>query len=205
MADTSYSRSNNTETPGVERAGALLVQKMFELEEAYRELEKKDLELGKYRKMSKEQNAGDMVKLDDKDKEIAKLQYMVSKSEERLKGYRGEIEIAKRDRRNEIEAKKELQKKISELETENKSLRTKFGSLRVKLGVANANYNVGRYDTDQLRKNYQDAQIQIARLEERLAAANQELKRLRDPEQAEGNPEQQKKISTSKGDRKSVV
>lgn len=189
MADTSYSRSNNTETPGVERAGALLVQKMFELEEAYRELEKKDIELGKYRKMSKEQNAGDMVKLDDKDKEIAKLQYMVSKSEERLKGYKGEIEIAKRDRRNEIEAKKELQKKISELETENKSLRTKFGSLRVKLGVANANYNVGRYDTDQLRKNYQDAQIQIARLEERLAAANQELKRLRDPEQAEGNPE----------------
>ena len=44
----------------------------------FRELEKKDIELGKYRKMSKEQNAGDMVKLDDKDKEIAKLQYMVS-------------------------------------------------------------------------------------------------------------------------------
>ena len=69
----------------------------------------------------------------------------------------------KRDRKNEQEGKKEFQRRINALETENKSLRAKVGSLRVKLGVANANYNVGRYDTDQLRKNYQEAQINMAR------------------------------------------
>ena len=87
----------------------------------------------------------------------------MSKLEERYKTAKGETEIAKRDRRNEQEGRKEQGKRISELETENKSLRAKVGALRVKLGVANANYNVGRYDADQLRKTQQDSQIQAAR------------------------------------------
>ena len=87
----------------------------------------------------------------------------MSKLEEKLKASKGEAEIVKRDKKNEQEGKKEFQRRITALETENKSLRAKVGSLRVKLGVANANYNVGRYDTDQLRKNYQEAQINMAR------------------------------------------
>ena len=43
----------------------------------YRELERKNIELGQYKRMSQEQSKDGMGKLDDKDKEIAKLQYMV--------------------------------------------------------------------------------------------------------------------------------
>lgn len=49
------------------------------------------------------------------------------------------------------------------LEKENKDLKAKLGSVRVKLGVANANYNVGKHETDDLRKSHQENQIQIAR------------------------------------------
>ena len=42
-----------------------------------RELEKKEIELGQYKRMSLDQNK-EMGKVDDKDKEITKLQYMVS-------------------------------------------------------------------------------------------------------------------------------
>ena len=43
----------------------------------YRELERKNIELGQYKRMSQEQSKDGIGKLDDKDKEIAKLQYMV--------------------------------------------------------------------------------------------------------------------------------
>ena len=43
----------------------------------YRELERKNIELGQYKRLSQEQSKDGMGKLDDKDKEIAKLQYMV--------------------------------------------------------------------------------------------------------------------------------
>ena len=43
----------------------------------FREIERKDEELGYYKKMSNEQYTKEMGKLDDRDKEIAKLQYTV--------------------------------------------------------------------------------------------------------------------------------
>ncbi|WAR30461.1 hypothetical protein MAR_033003 [Mya arenaria] len=66
----------------------------------------------------------------------------------------------------------------SALEKENRELRNTVSQMRVKLGVASANYNVGKHETENLRKSQQENQILIARLEERLNAANQEKKKI---------------------------
>ena len=55
------------------------------------------------------------------------------------------------------------------LEKENKELKTKMSGLRVKVGVATANYNVGKHETDDLRKSHQENQIHIARWENSLS------------------------------------
>ena len=38
-----------------------------------------------------------------------------------------------------------------------------MGAMRIKMGVAQANYNVGKQETDELKTKHQDNQIQIAR------------------------------------------
>lgn len=179
-----------------DRKGSMLVQKMFELETAYRQISEKDREIIKYRQTTDSANRDD-----EREREILKLNYMVQKLEERMKVAKVETENAKRELKNEQEGRKVVDKKLKALEKDNKDLRNKMSSLRVKLGVSNANYNVGKHETEQLRKNHQDDQIQIARLEERLAAANQEKERLRNPQNPDGSHEVQKKIDT---DRKEV-
>jgi septal ring factor EnvC (AmiA/AmiB activator) len=87
----------------------------------------------------------------------------VNKLEEKLKIARTDAENAKRELKNELEGRRIVDRKLKTLEKDNKELRNKLSSLRVKLGVANANYNVGRHETEELRKNHQENQIQIAR------------------------------------------
>lgn len=92
-----------------------------------------------------------------------KILFQVSKLEERLQVAKVETENAKRELKNEQDGRKVVDKKMKSLEKDNKDLRQKMSALRVKLGVANANYNVGKHETDELRKNHQENQIQIAR------------------------------------------
>ena len=87
----------------------------------------------------------------------------VNKLEEKLKISKTDSENARRELKNELEGRKIVDRKLKALEKDNKELRKKLGDLRIRLGVANANYNVGKHETEELRKNHQENQIQIAR------------------------------------------
>ncbi|XP_045190881.2 myosin-10-like [Mercenaria mercenaria] len=172
-------------TPG--RKGNMLVQKMIELESAYRQ--------SKVR-MPNDGRLVEHERVDEREREIIRLKYMVQKLEERINVSKVEAENAKRELRNEQDGRKIVEKKLKAVEKESKELKNKMSALRVKLGVANANYNVGKHETEELRKNHQENQIQIARLEERLAAANVDRERLKHPQNPDGSEEVQKKLDT---------
>ncbi|XP_052790412.1 cingulin-like [Mya arenaria] len=180
-----------------DKTSRALVQKMFQLEAAYREISDKDKELMKYR-LNGDSRDGRESAPDPRDKEITKLKYQVSRLEERLNVCKTEEENAKRGLKHAQDGRVVVDKKVKSLEKENRELRNTVSQMRVKLGVASANYNVGKHETENLRKSQQENQILIARLEERLNAANQELERLRNPANPEGFEERKKKINTEK-------
>ena len=91
------------------------------------------------------------------------LQKQLSRLDQKLKTAKLEADNAKRDLKNEIEGRKLVEKKMTATEKENKDLRGQVGSLRVRMGVVNANINVGKHETDELKKNNQENQVTIAR------------------------------------------
>ena len=104
------------------------------------------------------------------------------------KGYQDEmmeLEELKQTLKSETENLKMLTSVLQASEEERNELNAKLATLRVKLGVANANYNVSKTESDQLRKQNQEAQIQKARLEERISTCTADLEKLKDP----GNPD----------------
>ena len=104
------------------------------------------------------------------------------------KGYKDEmmeLEELKQTLRSENEHLKMLTAVLNASEEERNDLNAKLATLRVKLGVANANYNVSKTESDQLRKQNQEVQIQKARLEERISTCTADLEKLKDP----GNPD----------------
>ena len=98
-----------------------------------------------------------------------------------------ELEEIKEELKNELERQKILQSALEASEEERNDLNAKLATLRVKLGVANANYNVSKSESDQLRKQNQEAQIQKARLEERISTCTTDLEKLKDPANPESN------------------
>ncbi|XP_060599566.1 tropomyosin beta chain-like, partial [Ruditapes philippinarum] len=160
-----------------------LANKMSDLEAAYRQISERDQYLIKNRR------------IDERDEERERD---VNKLEEKLKIARTDAENAKRELKNELEGRRIVDRKLKTSEKDNKELRNKLSSLRVKLGVANANYNVGRHETEELRKNHQENQIQIARLEERLIAANTEREKLKHPDNPDGSEEVQRRLDSDK-------
>ena len=104
------------------------------------------------------------------------------------KGYQDdtmELEELKQTLRSESENLKMLSSVLQASEEERSDLNAKLATLRVKVGVANANYNVSKTESDQLRKQNQESQIQKARLEERISTCSADLEKLKDP----GNPD----------------
>ncbi|XP_052222089.1 cingulin-like isoform X3 [Dreissena polymorpha] len=182
------------ETP--DSTNRALVQKMFQLEAAYRDINDKEQDIMKY-KMNSAREADA-----ERDREMAKIKFQAQRLEERLNVARVETENAKRELKNAQDGRAVVDKKLKAMSKENADLKNNVSQLRVKLGVANANYNVGKHEAESLRKNHQDSQIMIARLEERLNAANQELERLRNPANPEGSEEVKKKLTTEKKDLK---
>ncbi|KAK3594700.1 hypothetical protein CHS0354_001652 [Potamilus streckersoni] len=164
--------------------GEALVHKMFEIQNLYRELEDKDEEVRKLRiqkdKMAHEHKE-DRERMHERDKAAQKLEFELSRTDDKNKILQNELETVKLSLRNEQELRKNFEKKVNELEKDKKELHSKLGSVRVKLGVANANYNVGKFETDQLRTKLQEAQVNVARMEERLESANKEILNLKDP------------------------
>ncbi|KAL4219322.1 hypothetical protein ACF0H5_021902 [Mactra antiquata] len=175
------------------RRGNTLMQKIYELDSAYREIEAKDRELVKYKLTSKSEQSN-RHEDDEKERELTKLRYMVSKLDERLQTAKVECENARRELLNEQESRKIVDKKMKALEKDNKDLRNKLSGVRAKLGVSTANHNVMKHDTEELKKTNQEHLIQIARLEERLAAANQDRERLRNPNNPDGSEEVKSRI-----------
>lgn len=96
-----------------------------------------------------------------------------------------ELEELKQTLKSETENLKMLSSVLQASEDERNDLNAKLATLRVKLGVANANFNVSKTESDQLRKQNQEAQIQKARLEERISTCSADLEKLKDP----GNPD----------------
>lgn len=106
------------------------------------------------------------------------------------RGYQGdmmELEDLKQTLKNELDHLKMLQAVLQASEEERNDLNAKLATLRVKLGVANANYNVSKTESDQLRKQNQEAQIQKARLEERISVCTVDLEKLKDPANPDSN------------------
>ena len=98
-----------------------------------------------------------------------------------------EIDSAKKELVRVQTQNKATEKKLESGEQEKTTLNNKVSSLKVKLGVSNANLNVSKDEMESLRTSLNEAQIQVARLEERLSAANAELDRLRDPANPDSN------------------
>ena len=98
-----------------------------------------------------------------------------------------ELEDIKQSLKHELEHQKMLQSALQSSEEDRNDLNAKLATLRVKLGVANANFNVSKAESDQLRKQNQEAQIQKARLEERISTCTTELEKLKDPTNPDSN------------------
>ena len=112
-----------------------------------------------------------------------------------------ELADIKESLRQELEQQTILQAALKTSEEDRNDINSKLATLRVKLGVANANYNVSKAESDQLRKQSQEAQIQKARLEERINTSTADLEKLKDPSNPESNINM-KKVAAN--DRKEV-
>ena len=99
---------------------------------------------------------------------------------------------------------KTTEKKIEDGEQEKKTLNNKVSSLKVKLGVSNANFNVSKDEMEALRTSLNETQIHVARLEERLSAANTELDRLRDPANPDSTMGIKKHVANDRRDIKRI-
>ena len=102
--------------------------------------------------------------------------------------------------RQELEQQTILQAALKTSEEDRNDINSKLATLRVKLGVANANYNVSKAESDQLRKQSQEAQIQKARLEERINTSTADLEKLKDPNNPESNINMKKVAANDRKD-----
>ncbi|XP_052222079.1 uncharacterized protein LOC127838398 isoform X1 [Dreissena polymorpha] len=96
-------------------------------------------------------------------------------------------EKVSRDLSNEHDHRTMLENQLRQIDEERKDLNQKLATLRVKLGVANSNYNVSKTECEQMRKKFQETEIQKARLEERIQTCTKELGKLRDPDNPDSN------------------
>ena len=99
---------------------------------------------------------------------------------------------------------KTTEKKLEDGEQEKKTLNNKVSSLKVKLGVSNANFNVSKDEMEHFRTSLNETQIHVARMEERLSAANTELDRLRDPANPDSNMGIKKHVANDRRDIKRI-
>lgn len=115
-----------------------------------------------------------------------------------------ELDDAKHETVRAKSLNKNLEAKIVEAEKDRDSMRQKVDSLKVKLGVSNANLNKCNDEKEKLRTDLNDAQVLVARLEERLSAASTELDRMRDPANPESNMSIRKHVVNDKKDIKKL-
>ena len=135
--------------------------------------------------------AFEMDKKDQYDRKLCDIEDEFKKGIVELEGSKRELTKLKSHNRD-------LEKQIESSEGEKNNLQTKIGTLRVKLGLANANLNTTNDEKEAIRTKLEDAQINVARLEERLSHASSELDRLRDPANPDSNMSIKKHIANDK-------
>ncbi|XP_052790621.1 golgin subfamily A member 5-like [Mya arenaria] len=111
----------------------------------------------------------------------------MSAVDENLRDIMYDAETVTRDLSNEQDHRTLLENTLKQIEEDRKDLNLKIATLRVKLGVANSNFNVSKTECDQMRKKYQETEIQKARLEERIKTCTKELEKMKDPNNPESN------------------
>ncbi|KAL4219321.1 hypothetical protein ACF0H5_021901 [Mactra antiquata] len=109
-----------------------------------------------------------------------------------------ELDNAKQELTKVRSINKGIDKKIESAETERDAVQQKIDSLKTKLGVSNLSLNKCNDEKEAMRTKLNDAQVHVARLEERVSAASSELDRMRDPANPESNMSIKKHVANDK-------